>query len=116
MGWLDHQTRDLTVTVMLYNPNYQIYSTLLATFSFSTGGRIIPSYQIESMPAHPYNDSQSSTIALLEALTWVSGEWGVGFFSHAPPHTTHRRRHPTAPDPTLTRWSCFLACCFNSSS
>lgn len=52
-GWLDHTTNEVKVDVLMYNPNYRIYSVLHATLNFAKGGKLVPAYYVEAMPAEP---------------------------------------------------------------
>ena len=54
LEWIDHQTSQIEVEMLIYNPNYQLMSVLDATIQMKKGGRFECSYRIESMPAWPY--------------------------------------------------------------
>ena len=70
LEWIDHQTSQIQVEMLIYNPNYQLMSSLAATIQMKKGGRFECSYRIESMPAWPYGANRVALI-VMDALMLV---------------------------------------------
>ena len=68
--WLDHTTNEVKIDMVMYNPNYRIYSVLHASLVFGKGGQILPSYTIEAMPAQP------------EGVEYFANSWSGGTLSN----------------------------------
>ena len=62
-GYLDAQSKDLSLRMLTYNPNHELFAYIYLIFTFETGGRIKLDYTLQTMSVELYN-SKSDFIRL----------------------------------------------------
>uniref|UniRef100_H3H3W9 Uncharacterized protein n=1 Tax=Phytophthora ramorum TaxID=164328 RepID=H3H3W9_PHYRM len=69
-GWIDRQTKDVAITMALYNPSLRVLSVVYLSIDFNLAGGVSPSSDILVLNLEPYDFNVRKNIArsILEAI------------------------------------------------
>lgn len=81
-NWIDEQTVELLATIHTYNAENNIFAQLILSTTFDRGGKVVNSWQSESILADPYgimNDGSEITLQWVAALdlVWIGMVFGL---------------------------------------
>jgi len=66
--WIDERTRAIILEFTVYNPNADLFATVMLIFEFSSNGAIIPSHQIYSTALYLYSNDYSYVVMAYQFL------------------------------------------------
>ncbi|XP_052087890.1 polycystic kidney disease 2-like 2 protein [Mytilus californianus] len=70
-SWLDIRTRAFFIEFVLYNPNVNMYSSVMIAFEYSSPGTLTKSYQIYTSPLSDYSSNEEVTRLVFEVIFFV---------------------------------------------
>ncbi|CAC5421272.1 PKD1L2 [Mytilus coruscus] len=67
-SWIDIRTRAFFIEFVLYNPNVNMYSSVMIAFEYSSPGTLTKSFQIYTSPLSDYSSSEEVTRLVFELV------------------------------------------------
>ncbi|XP_076116543.1 polycystin-1-like protein 2 [Mytilus galloprovincialis] len=70
-SWIDTRTRAFFIEFVLYNPNVNMYSSVMIVFEYSSPGTVTTSFQIYTTPLSHYSTSKEITSLVFEIVFFL---------------------------------------------